>query len=153
MIKYFSNFQKYMLFHKRIKAIYLKDLMNIALSLDLSVQEAELLLFFYQNPELNSSIDAVKLRGFSKAFVSLTLGSLVEKKLISCNVDKDDRRLKKVELSTKAKELAKELRKVQIAFIEKISGIFSKEEKEFLSICTEKLIDYINNYEEENDKK
>lgn len=59
---------------------------------DLTRPEADVLLFLYNNPTLNTAHDAALYRGFSKAYVSRAVEPLVKRGMISVTPDPADRR-------------------------------------------------------------
>lgn len=90
--------------------------------------EADILAFLYNNPTCDTAKDIVKLKGFSKAYVSKAVEPLLDKGLITVYVDKNDRRCQHLKLTEKAKPIVIQLHKMQSQFIDKITNGISKED-------------------------
>lgn len=72
----------------------------------LTPAEIDIITFLVnQPPEVDTAKDIVKRRGLSKALVSKSIGSLVDKKLISLSLDEKDRRIVHLRLTSDADEI------------------------------------------------
>ncbi len=92
---------------------------------NITLPECNLLLFFTNNPannpEYHTSIDAVNIRLFSKAYVSKAIYSLTNKQLITVVHDEKDRRYQHIKINSAAMKIAQQLQKVQCNFVEKLT--------------------------------
>ena len=73
-----------------------------AKKLGISKCEADVLLFFYENPEFNNAKDAVFKNHVSKAYVSKAISLLLKKNLINIYIDELDKRYQKIKINDKA---------------------------------------------------
>ena len=69
--------------------------MKIADKYNLSFAETDMLLVFSNNPNIINAKDVVNFSKVSKAYVSKSLNTLLEKKLISIQIDELDKRKQK----------------------------------------------------------
>lgn len=113
---------------KYVGDLYYKLSSKAAEECNLTKPEADILIFIKNNPEYNTATDIVKLRGFSKAYVSKAVEPLLEKQLIKIEVDKDDRRCQHLSLTEKAEPLVDILLKMQNNFIDIITEGIAKED-------------------------
>lgn len=109
--------------------------------------EAEVLLFFYENPKLNAK-DAVFNNHVSKAYVSKAISLLLKKNLITIYTDETDRRYQKIIINDNAKKIIDSLINTQQQIINYlIEDINVNELKMFLEVVN-KIEDKILNLEE-----
>lgn len=94
----------------------------------ISKQEADVLLFFGNNSNLNCAIDVVLYRGFSKAYVSKSINLLKQKKLITICNDNDDKRYQRITINDSARNILNDLKNAQNEFFSCLSEGISKEE-------------------------
>lgn len=134
------NFSRYLKFQKQFSELYDGIIDNAAAQNGLTKQEAEVLLFFGNNPEYTTAIDAVKMRGFSKSYVSKAVEKLVGKGLVVLEQDKIDRRLQHIRLTDTSKKVIDILQKAQLNFFELITHGFTKEDEEDLKRIIAKLL-------------
>ena len=107
---------------------------------DLSPNELGLMMIMYQNPEINTANQIVKELGTTKGLASRNVDSLVKKGLIKTEQDEKDRRVVRLTLCTRAKELCQEARLRQQKFYDKaMSGICEREARQALEIV-EKMV-------------
>ena len=128
-MKNFLEPTQFLKFQKNSVDLYSNMIENVCKPYGLSKSEGEVLLFFANNPSFVSAIDVVKVRGFSKAYVSKAIESLLEKSLISIRVNKSDRRYQEISLSNLSKPMVLDLQKAQYQFLEILTKDFSDEEK------------------------
>lgn len=72
--------------------LYTKKILEVASKYNMNKVEVDILLFLNNNPQYDTAKDIVEVRGIAKSYVSKSIDKLVEKKLLSLNVDKKDRR-------------------------------------------------------------
>ena len=87
-----------------------------ATSCGITKPEADVLLFFANNPEFTNAVDAVNCRGFSKAYVSKALFLLQQRDFIAIQTSPSDRRYQQITIQPKAQKSVKMLQKCQRDF-------------------------------------
>lgn len=98
----------------RAKKLYAKLGEAMMKEKSLSMNEADLLMYFTDNE--NSESGAAKQRAISKSLVSKAVDSLVKKDLVSIELDEADRRCKKVVIQEKGREMAKDIQILRAHF-------------------------------------
>lgn len=126
---------------KHINDLYYILSTKVADECGITKPEADILTFLNNNPSCDTSKDIVKLRGFSKAYVSKAIEPLINKGFIIIEVDKDDRRCQHLKLTEKSKTIVSKLYEMQIQFIDKITDGIDKND-------IEKYIDVIQRFSE-----
>ncbi len=102
-------------------------ILSVSKKYNLSFGEADMLLIFSNNPNVINAKDVVCLSNVSKAYVSKSLNQLVDKKLITVCVDEKDKRKQKVIVNDSAKDIVKELNKVENNYLNILKKNISKE--------------------------
>ncbi len=102
-------------------------ILSVSKKYNLSFGEADMLLIFSNNPNVINAKDVVCLSNVSKAYVSKSLNQLVDKKLITVCVDENDKRKQKVIVNDSAKDIVKELNKVENNYLNTLRKNISKE--------------------------
>lgn len=118
---------------------YAKALEPICKKWELTRNELDILLFLFNNPELDRPTDIVKVRAMSKSHVSLSVGNLTQRGLLRRWEDPEDRRVVHLELIGDAREIGREAKTVQWNFFDKIYGSLSKEEFQQWGEITRKI--------------
>lgn len=103
------------------------QILSVSKKYNLSFSEADMLLIFSNNPNVINAKDVVCLSNVSKAYVSKAINQLVDKKLITVCVDENDKRKQKVIVNDSAKDIVKELNKVENSYLNTIRKNISKE--------------------------
>ena len=94
----------------------------------LTQNEVEVLIFLYNNPELNTSKDIVKYRWTSKSLVCKSVRSLLDNEYLDPAADYDDGRVMRLIMPEKTREIAKDLAEKEKEFYDLIfAGITDKE--------------------------
>ena len=120
---------------KNINDLYYSLSVKVAYECGITKPEADVLAFLNNNPTCDTAKDIVKLKGFSKAYVSKAVVPLLEKGLIKIDIDKNDRRCQHLKLTEKSKPIIKELYDMQNKFINKITeGIDKKDIEKYLEV-------------------
>lgn len=117
------NVQKithYLRFQRAVGDYYSKKISAAAAFCGVSKPEADVLLFLANNPLYDAARDIAKFRGFSKAYVSGAVEQLLEKKLISMSIDREDRRRQHLKLCPEAEQTVETLRTAQCEFTEEL---------------------------------
>ena len=135
---------------KHITDLYNTMSSNTASECYLTKPEADILVFLYNNPTCDSAKDIVKLKGYSKAYVSKAIEPLLSKALISIEVDGNDRRCQHLNLTPKAIPLVKKLHKMQVEFLSTITkGIPEEDIQKYLEVIDKFSINAVNSFNNE----
>ena len=102
-------------------------ILSVSKKYNLSFREADMLLIFSNNPNVINAKDVVCLSNVSKAYVSKAINQLVDKKLITVCVDENDKRKQKVIVNDSAKDIVKELNKVENSYLNTLRKNIKKE--------------------------
>ncbi len=145
-----KTINEYLTFQKLSSSIYTKMCEEVCKQHNITLPECNLLLFFANNPEYDTAIDAVNMRLFSKAYVSKAIYSLTNKQLITVKHDKKDRRYQHIKINPSAMEIARQLQKVQCNFVDKLTKELSDEEKNIAENIFVKIIETMKDIEKEN---
>ncbi len=112
----------------RISQIYRKALNSSNESFDLSPNELGLMMIMHLDPSINTANQIVKVLGTTKGLASRNVDNLVKKGLIKTNTDEKDRRMVRLTLCNKAKELCEEIRRNNEALFDRaMEGIDLKD--------------------------
>lgn len=130
--------------------LYSDTIASCATSCGITKPEADLLLFFGNNPQFNNACDAVHYRKFSKAYVSKALSSLSKRNFITITEDSKDRRYQKIRVNDCAMTTLKALQECQRNYINSMrDGISDEELTIFLSVIKR----IANNFLDKNSSK
>ena len=92
--------------------------------------EIDVLAFLANNPEYQHAQDIVDIRGISKAHASIAIEKLVKKGYVTRQCDPHNRRCNILLVTQDAKEVVKEIRKIQEEYKKTAFADLSSEEKE-----------------------
>lgn len=120
--------------------LYTKKILEVASKYNMNKVEVDILLFLNNNPQYDTAKDIVEVRGMAKSYVSKSIDKLVEKKLLSLNVDKKDRRIIHLKVESSANTVIKEALEVQKNYVDTVYNGISKEEKDILKPIIYKMI-------------
>ena len=120
--------------------LYTKKILEVASKYNMNKVEVDILLFLNNNPQYDTAKDIVEVRGIAKSYVSKSIDKLVEKKLLSLNVDKKDRRIVHLKVESSANTVIKEALEAQKKYVDTIYNGISKEEKDVLKSIMDKII-------------
>ena len=119
---------------RRVRDQYDAAISRAAQKCGITRPEADVLLFLYNNPTLNTARDIVYYRGFSKAYVSKAVDPLIRQGMIDMTTDPSDRRRQLLSISGGA-EIAEKLRAAQAEFMRVITeGIPQSELDCFMAV-------------------
>lgn len=121
IIDYFANLQ-------RVKREYTRFLEPVCRQWSLTRNEVDVLLFLHNNPELDRAADIVQHRGMAKSHVSLSVGTLEEKKLLSRIDASGDRRTVHLRLTEQGMHIAAQACEIQQNFFKVLFNGVSAEE-------------------------
>lgn len=142
--------EKFILLSNNSRNLYADTISDCAKQCGITKPEADLLLFFGNNPNFTNACDAVNYRKFSKSYVSKALSSLSKRKFITLKEDINDRRYQQIKINDCAKQILTKLQECQLTFFRKMKqGISDKDFTIFLHVI-EKITD---NYLKESTKK
>lgn len=130
---------------KHINDLYCTLFTKAADECGITKPEADILAFLNNNPTCDTSKDIVKLRGFSKAYVSKAIEPLINKGFIIIEVDKADRRCQHLKLTENSTHIVSKLYEMQVQFLDKITDGIDKDD-------IQKYIDVIQRFSENAQK-
>lgn len=114
---------------------YGKVISEEAKKLGITKSEADVLLFFSNNPDCINAKDAVFNEKISKAYVSKAIALLLEKNYITLSVDEFDKRYQKIVITNNASEIVEKLNYVQQCFFKTLkSNINSNDFLKFFEV-------------------
>ena len=123
--------------------LFSEKISDCAIKCGITKPEADVLLFFANNPEFANAIDAVNCRGFSKAYVSKALSLLQQRGYINIETSTSDRRYQQITINAKAQESVKQLQKCQRDFFISLKdGISDTDFNVFLNVIDKMLDNY-----------
>lgn len=123
-----SELTKFFKFQKAIFEAYNGIIEAAAKRTGITKQEADVLVFFFNNPDYTLAADAVKLRGFSKAYASKAIEQLEQNRMIEITEDADDRRMQRITLTGRGGIAAKSISMAQEKFFtEMLDGVTAEE--------------------------
>ena len=140
----------FILLFNNSRNLYADTISDCAKHCGITKPEADLLLFFGNNPNFTNACDAVNYRKFSKSYVSKALASLSKRNFITIKEDLKDRRYQQIKINDCSKKILKKLQECQAEFFRKMrNGISDEDFKIFLNVI-EKITD---NYLKESTTK
>jgi DNA-binding MarR family transcriptional regulator len=112
----------------RISQLYRKTLNSSNESFELSPNELGLMMIMYLDPTINTANQIVKVLGTTKGLASRNIENLRSKELLVTNQDEKDRRVVRLTLCSKAKEICEEIRRKNMSLFRKaMEGIELKD--------------------------
>jgi len=110
---------------------------------DLTQPEIDILLFLYQNKQLNTARDIAARRGLAKSNVSTAIDSLRQKGYVRVEDDPGSRRIRRLFLAEDKQPVLEALQECQKQFfLSQLAG-FTEEEKETLFRLLSRMADNI----------
>lgn len=101
--------------------------------------ELDILLFLYNNPELNTAKDIVDKRGIIKSQASMGIERLIQKEYIKVKRDEYDKRKYRIYLLDSSMEIVEDGLKVQQTFNDILFKNITDHEQEILQNILEKI--------------
>ena len=117
---------------RRIIKLYDSMLKPVCEHYDLTLMEAAIISFLYNNPGKDTAADIVELRMLAKSNVSQAVESLIQKSLLYRTQDTKDRRKIHLSLAEKTKPITQEIERVRERFRERVFQGFSEEEENLM---------------------
>ena len=144
-----KSFDKLLYLLKKSKDDFDKTIEKVAQKHGVTKAEADVLLFFANNPNLANAKDAVLSRGFSKSYVSQALKALEERGYISIQVEETDKRYQHIIINECALALISELQNVQKKHLLSLNKDIDPEDfKAFMKV----MVQIVDNMLEGNEK-
>ena len=125
---------------RRIIKLHESMLKGICETYRLSLIEATIISFLYNNPGKDTAADIVELRMLSKGNVSQAVESLMQKSLLQRRQDTEDRRKIHLSLTQAAQPITASLKELFQQFHEELFFGLSKEELELFDRVNEQII-------------
>ena len=125
-------------FRRTIK-LYDTMLKEICGAYHLTMIEANIISFLYNNPGKDTAGDIVELRMLSKGNVSTAVETLIQKHLIEREQDKTDRRRIHLYLLPAAESITNRISEIREQFSEEILFGFSEEERKQFEVLNDRL--------------
>lgn len=125
---------------RRIIKLHESMLKGICETYRLSLIEATIISFLYNNPGEDTAADIVELRMLSKGNVSQAVESLMQKSLLQRRQDTEDRRKIHLSLTQAAQPITASLKELFQQFHEELFFGLSKEELELFDRVNEQII-------------
>ena len=125
-------------FRRTIK-LYDTMLKEICGAYHLTLIEANIISFLYNNPGKDTAGDIVELRMLSKGNVSTAVEALIQKHLIEREQDKTDRRRIHLYLLPAAEPITNRISEIREQFSEEILFGFSEEERKQFEVLNDRL--------------
>lgn len=125
---------------RRIIKLHESMLKGICETYRLSLIEATIISFLYNNPGKDTAADIVELRMLSKGNVSQAVESLMQKSLLQRRQDTEDRRKIHLSLTQAAQPITVSLKELFQQFHEELFFGLSKEELELFDRVNEQII-------------
>lgn len=126
---------------RRIGRAYDNMLKPICHAYGLTLVEATIISFLYNNPGRDTAGDIVELRMLSKGNVSQGVESLIQRGLLSRQPDLKDRRKIHLSLLAASEPITKQIASSHKAFHEKIFEGFSEEERQVFFGLSSRIIE------------
>lgn len=136
---------KFLKTQKAIADSYSAAIESAAKRSGITKQEADVLVFFFNNPDYSLASDAVKLRGFSKAYASKAIEQLLENGLIEITGDEEDRRMQRIKITGKGGIIAKSVSMAQQKYYESLIKELTPEEQFILNNIFDKIYKTLEN--------
>lgn len=131
----------YLMNIRRIMKLHEGMLKKICVRYDLSLIEANIISFLYNNPGKDTAGDIVELRMLSKGNVSQGVELLAGKGLLLRIPDKEDRRKVHLSLSEKTVPITEEMKRGKLKFQEELCSGFSEEDKKTLENLSRRIME------------
>lgn len=125
---------------RRIIKLHESMLKGICETYRLSLIEATIISFLYNNPGKDTAADIVELRMLSKGNVSQAVESLMQKSLLQRRQDTENRRKIHLSLTQAAQPITASLKELFQQFHEELFFGLSKEELELFDRVNEQII-------------
>ena len=138
---------------RRIIKLYDNMLKGICQQYQLSLIEANIISFLYNNPGKDTAGDIVELRMLAKGNVSQAVEALIQKSLLQRRQDNADRRKIHLSLLPAADPITRDMDTIRQQFHEEVFRGFSTEEIAFFEQVNGRIMENAKNAMERSDTK
>lgn len=125
---------------------------KVADKYNLSFAETDMLLVFSNNPNIINAKDVVNFSKVSKAYVSKSLNTLLEKKLISIQIDEIDKRKQKIIINKNANNIINDLKICEEKYLSNLTKNMKKQDIDLFIRLYQKIGNNIINRKEDIDE-
>ena len=146
------NTGKFLFYVKSFNKMYNQAIQAEASAHQLTLLEADVLLFLYNNPQLDTAKDIASYRMLAKSGVSASVVSLIEHGLLTSLGDDNDRRVVHLKLTARSIPIAAALKEAQERFISHVNEGITPEEKKAFSDVLKKMADNLSVPPDEEDQ-
>ena len=122
---------------------------KVADKYNLSFAETDMLLVFSNNPNIINAKDVVNFSKVSKAYVSKSLNTLLEKKLISIQIDEIDKRKQKIIINKNANNIINDLKICEEKYLSNLTKNMKKQDIDLFIRLYQKIGNNIINRKED----
>ena len=134
-----AGMTKFLKTQKAIAESYSEAMEFAAKRSGITKQEADVLVFFFNNPEYTLTCDAVKMRGFSNEYASKAIEQLLSNGLIEITCDGEDRRMQGIKITGKGGIIARSVSMAQQKYYEGLIKELTPEERIILDNIFDKI--------------
>lgn len=138
---------------RRIIKLYDSMLKGVCQQYQLSLIEANIISFLYNNPSKDTAGDIVELRMLAKGNVSQAVEALIRKSLLQRRQDNADRRKIHLSLLPAADPITRDMDTIRQQFHEEVFRGFSTEEIAFFEKVNGRIMENAKNAMERSDTK
>lgn len=125
---------------------------KVADKYNLSFAETDMLLVFSNNPNIINAKDVVNFSKVSKAYVSKSLNTLLEKKLISIQIDELDKRKQKIIINKNSNNILNDLKICEEKYLGNLTKNMKKQDIDLFIRLYQKIGNNIINRKEDIDE-
>lgn len=138
---------------RRIIKLHESMLKEVCERYQLSLAEANVISFLYNNPGKDTAGDIVELRMMAKGNVSQAVESLIQKALLQRRPDTSDRRRIHLSLLPKAKPVTDDINRIRKRFQNQMFWGFSEEERDLFAEFNNRIMENTKNLAERGVKE
>lgn len=124
-------------------AVYDKYCQKVTQDWGINSTSFQVLMFLANSPEANTARDVCIHRGLKTGIVSVSIEHLVEKGLVERRIDPQDRRIQRLYLTERAKDLVDSGNAIQLHFYNTLKAGLTEEEFNTYYELTKKIQDII----------
>ena len=138
---------------RRIIKLYDSMLKPVCEHYDLTLMEAAIVSFLYNNPGKDTAADIVEFRMLAKSNVSQAVESLIQKGLLTRSADQNDRRKIHLSLLSPAKEITNAIHVMQKNLYGQIFNGLSEEDLKIYERINQKIMENTTNAIKERNRE
>lgn len=138
--------------YSRLRRLYRKYSSKVLNKFDLTQSEIDVLTFLNNNrPNFNTASDITKYNGVSKALVSKSVNSLIDKGLLESKINEDDARVMNLYIRDEADFAVSELQAANVKFYEQLLANIDEEELSSFYRVTNKILNNLDDIKKGED--